>query len=108
MKSGPIVTTSAAGYLEYYQDNSQIPIYYSGRERGVDVVQIAGILLDRNLPHSEKVAKEKPTAVSKNLAFVLDNRHFKDVKDILSDSLGSWICTGTKQSYYTTTEKRKE
>ena len=70
------------------------------------MVEIAEILLDRNLPHSENVAKEKPTAVSKNLAFVLDNMHFKDVKDILSDSLGSWICTGAKTSYCTTTEKR--
>ena len=70
------------------------------------MVEIAEILLDRNLPHSENVAEENPTAVSKNLAFVLDNRHFKDVKDILSDSLGSWICTGTKTSYCTATEKR--
>lgn len=75
---------------EYYEENPQIPIYYSGKERGIDVVELAEILL----------------AVSKNLAFVMDNRHFKDVKDILSDSLGSWICTETKTFYCTTTENR--
>ena len=69
------------------------------------MVEIAEILLDENLPHSGKVAKEKPIAVSKNIAFVLDNRHFPDVKDILSDSLGSWICTGTKTFYCAITEK---
>ena len=94
------------GCLEYYEENPQIPIYYSGKERGIDVVELAEILLDENLPHSGKVAKEKPTAVSKNLAFVMDNRHFRDAKDILSDSLGSWICTGTKTFYCTTTENR--
>ena len=65
------------------------------------MLKVAEILLSPRLVLSGKVAKDKPVAVSKNVAFVFDNRHCqnKDTKDILSDSLGVWECTGTKTSH---------
>lgn len=82
--------------VEFFQDNLELPIYYKGKLSGVPVLKVAEILLSPRLVLSGKVAKDKPVAVSKNVAFVFDNRHFKDTKDILSDSLGVWECTGTK------------
>lgn len=83
----------------FYEGNPDLPVYYIGKKRGVDVVKVANVLLSAKLPLSRKVANRKPVAVSKNVAFVFDIRHFKDIKDILSDSLGVWICTGTKTFY---------
>ena len=82
--------------IQYFEDNLELPIYYKGKLGGVPVIKVAEILLSSKLVHSGKVATDKPVAVSKNVAFVFDNRHFKHTKDILSDSLGVWECTGTK------------
>ena len=82
--------------IQYYDDNPDIPLYYAGLDHGVSVIEVADILLSSQLPGSGRVATQKPVTVSKNVAFVFDNRHFKDVKDLLSDSMGVWECTGTK------------
>jgi hypothetical protein len=90
--------------IEFFEDNPELPIYYRGKLAGVPVVKVAEILLSPRLVLSGKVAKDKPVAVSKNVAFVFDNRHFKNTKDILSDSLGVWECTGTKTFHCIFTE----
>ena len=90
--------------IDYFDDNPELPIYYKGKLGGVPVIKVAKILLSPKLVHSGKVATNKPVAVSKNVAFVFDNRHFKNTKDILSDSLGVWECTGTKTFHCTFTE----
>ena len=87
--------------IDYFDDNPELPIYYKRKLGGVPVIKVAKILLSPKLVHSEKVATNKPVAVSKNVAFVFDNRHFKNTKDILSDSLGVWECTGTKTFHCT-------
>lgn len=85
--------------IVFYENNPQLPIYYQGRQHGVDTLAAAKILLDPNVATSGKVATQKPVSVSDSVAFVIDNRHVKDVKDLLSDSMGVWECTGTKTSY---------
>ncbi|CAB3997480.1 Hypothetical predicted protein [Paramuricea clavata] len=86
-------------HIKYYDDNAALPIYYSGRNRGLDVDENVNILLSPDLATSQKVATEKPAAVSRSMAFVLDIRHFRDVKDVLADSSGVWTSTGTKTAY---------
>lgn len=93
-------------HVEYYDENPALLIYYSGKNRGVDVLKVAEILLCPELPTSPKVATEKPVAVSRSTAFVIDNRHLRDIKDVLSDSMGVWICTGTKTSYCSFRDRR--
>lgn len=70
--------------------------------------KVAEILLSPKLLLSGKVAKKKPVTVTKNVAFVFDSRHFKDAKDILSDSLGVWECTGTKTFYCSFSEDKAQ
>ncbi|CAB3980964.1 Hypothetical predicted protein [Paramuricea clavata] len=90
--------------IDVFEDNPELPIFYRGELAGVPVVKVAEILLSPRLVLSGKVAKDKPVAVSKNVGFVFDNRHFKNTKDILSDSLGVWECTGTKTFHCIFTE----
>ena len=33
------------------------------------------------------------------MAFVLKTNAFRDIKDVLADSMGVWSCTGTKTHY---------
>jgi len=85
--------------ITYYDDNPELPVYYLGKTRVIDVWKVDKILLSTGLPGSQKVATQKPVTVSRNVAFAIDNRYVKDVKDFLSDSMGVWVCTGTKTFY---------
>ena len=59
------------GPVECSRENLELPIYYKGKLSGGPVLKVAEILLSPRLVPSGKVAKDKPVAVSKNVAFVV-------------------------------------
>jgi len=83
--------------IEYYKDDTQLPIY-GAPTAGYPVHELIDILLKPDLP-PEHVCTVQPLSVTQNAAFVvsIDSVEFEDLK---ADDLGSWKGTGTKRMYF--------
>ena len=83
--------------VEYYNGDSQLPIYASP-SCGYPVNEVVDTLLKPDIP-SEHICTVQPLAVTQNAVFVVDvdSVNFEDLK---ADDLGSWTGTGTKKTYF--------
>ena len=83
--------------IEYYKDDSQLPIY-AAPTSGMPLHELIDILKKPDIP-TEHVCTVQPLGVSQSAAFVVsvDSVEFGDLK---ADDLGSWKGTGTKRMYF--------
>ena len=94
-------TESTESEQQYYNGNDHLPVFRNGLTYGLSTKEIVTSL--KAIDVDDKcVAKVVPTAVSHNVAFVVDvtSKFVGHLKNLLSDDMGAWNQTGTKTAYF--------
>lgn len=81
--------------VEYYQENTRLPVYGHPR-RGYNSEEIVHILLDPIFA-DRLLSTTHPTSVEHNVSFVIDVGSLSNPNDVRADDLGSWKCTGSRR-----------
>jgi hypothetical protein len=81
--------------VEYYQGDTQMPIY-SRASSGYPVGSIVKLLLTDDIQEHCTV---QPLGVAENASFLIDLDSV-DFHDLKADDLGVWSPTGTKRTYF--------
>ncbi|CAB4029271.1 Hypothetical predicted protein [Paramuricea clavata] len=83
----------------YYNENKSLPVYKCGLTKGISTDKVADIIIN-GCKESSRVASSVPTAIEKNVVFVVKTDALGDREDIKCDDLGGWTVTGSKKFLY--------
>jgi len=82
--------------LEFYNEDTQLPIYTSGERKEYTVEELVELLLD---PVNEKICTAQPTAIYHNYSFVISLNCVGGVSDLRADDCRVWIHKGVRKTY---------
>ena len=85
-------------YNDHYMGYLNLPIYESGKKRGIETKSLLNDLLSKD-KSSPQVCQGMPLGVHQSLVFLLNLEKFSSEKDILCDGNGIWAQTSTKVKY---------
>ena len=86
-------------YNDHYMGDLNLPIYESGKKRGIETKSLLNDLLSKD-KSSPQVCQRMPLGVTQSLVFLLNLEKFSSEKDILCDGNGIWAQTSTKVKYF--------
>ncbi len=89
----------------YYNENKLLPVYKFGLTKGIPTDKVADILIN-GCSDPSKIATLVPTAVEKNVVFIVKTTALGHLEDVKCDDLGSWVITGTKKTAYEKKERK--